>query len=268
MSASSEKRLIFIHGWATDKSVWDGLAQEIAGEDPFLNINLPGHGGKIVWDEPTLKPAKKEVLNLMEGHRGPIVAIGWSLGAQTIIALASEYPDLFKGIILVGATARFCSDTDNDQSYGQSKALVRRMIMDMKRSPAETLRRFYSLNFTPEELLTDGARMFIERYRYPGPVECKEMPPGCFPTFKYNELTTALEALYATDLTASLGAVKAKTLLVHGGRDNVCHVNAGRSLASAIKVARLVIFEDAGHVPFITEPERFASCVKGFLDGL
>lgn len=268
MSTSPEKRLIFIHGWATDRSVWDGLAQKIAGVNPFSNINLPGHGGKRVWDEPTLKPAMKEVLDLMEGRRGPIVAIGWSLGAQTIIALASEFPDLFKGIILVGATARFCADTDNDQSYGQSKALVRRMIMDMKKAPAETLQSFYSLNFTPEELLTEGARMFIERYRYPGPVECRETPPGCFPAFRYNEITRALEALCATDLTGSLGAVKAETLLIHGGRDNVCHVNAAIFLASAIKGARLEIFEDAGHGPFITEPERFASCVKGFLDGL
>lgn len=266
MPTPSADRLIFIHGWATDKSVWDGLAPEIAGERPFLNINLPGHGGTLAWDEPTLRPAKEEVLRLLEKDRGPYLAIGWSLGAQTVIALASEFPHLFKAIVLVGATARFCAD--DELSYGQSKALVRRMIMDMKQSPAQTLQRFYSLNFTPEELASVEARRFIERYRYPGPVECRQTPPGCFPAFKYAEITTALEALYATDLTQSLGAIKTKTLLIHGSGDNVCPLDAGRALTSAIKGSKLEVFEDAGHAPFVTEPERFASCVKGFLAGL
>ncbi len=258
--------LIFIHGWATDKGVWDAVAPEIAGERPFLNINLPGHGGALAWDEPTLRPAKEEVLRLLERHSSPYVGAGWSLGAEILISLASEFPHLFKGLVLTGATARFCADKEG--SYGQSKALVRRMIMDMKQSPAQTLQRFYSLNFTPEELASEGARGFLERYRYPGPVECRQTPPGCFPQFKYAEITTALEALYSTDLTESLGKVAAKTLLIHGSRDSVCPIEAGRALASAIKGSRLEIFDGAGHAPFVTEPERFASCVKGFLDGL
>lgn len=266
MPTPSADRLIFIHGWATDRSVWDSLAPLIAGGRPFLNINLPGHGGTLAWQEPTLRPAKEEVLRLLEKDSGPYIAIGWSLGAQIIIALASEFPHLFNGIVLVGSTARFCA-TD-DLSYGQPRPLVRRMIMDMKRSPEETLQRFYALNFTPKELASERARSFIERYRYPGPVECRQTPPGCFPAFKYAEITTALEALYATDLTESLGEVKAKTLLIHGSEDNVCPVEAGRALASAIKGSKLEVFDGAGHAPFVTEPERFAACVKVFLDGL
>lgn len=266
MPASEQETLIFIHGWATDKAVWDAVAPEIAGKRPFLNVSLPGHGGPGAWYEPTLMPAKEAVLRLLDKESGPYVGVGWSLGAEILISLASQFPSLFKGLILTGATARFCADKEG--SYGQSKALVRRMIMDMKRSPAETLQRFYSLNFTPEELATKGARGFIERYRYPGPVECRQTPPGCFPQFKYAEITTALEALYATDLTEDLGEIEAKTLLIHGRRDSVCPIEAGRALASAIKGSKLEVFDGAGHAPFVTEAERFASCAKGFLDGL
>lgn len=266
MPAPKQEMLVFIHGWATDKSVWDAVAPEIAGESPFLNINLPGHGGSGAWDEPTLKPAKEAVLRLLDKDNGPYVGIGWSLGAEILISLAAQFPRLFNGLILTGATARFCAA--DELSYGQSKALVRRMIMDMKRSPAATLQRFYSLNFSPEELASEGARGFMERYRYPGPVECRKTPPGCFPAFKYAEITTALEALYATDLTQSLGAIEAKTLLIHGSRDSVCPIEAGRALASAIKGSRLEVIDGAGHAPFVTEPERFASCAKRFLDGL
>lgn len=266
MQTPSTVKLIFIHGWATDKGVWDGLAHEIAGGKPFFNINLPGHGGPGTWDEPTLRPAIEEVMRLLERHKGPYVGIGWSLGAQVLIGLASQHPHLFNRLVLVGATARFCAP--DVHSYGQSKALVRRMIMDMKSAPAATLQRFYRLNFTPDELSSTGARRFIERYRYPGPVECGQAPPGCFPLFKYAEVTTALEALYATDLSQSLGAIEAKTLMVHGSMDIVCPVEAGRALAAAISFSRLEIFKEAGHAPFITEAERFASCVKGFLDGL
>ena len=272
---------LFIHGWATDSVVWNDTAKAACGAD-CLNINLPGHGGKGSWDEPSFAPAVREAAartaNLPERS---VVGVGWSLGAQILLSVIKEGAQ-FKGLVLVGATPRFTSGAD--WTLGQSKALVRRMIQDMKKDPGTALKRFYELNFTPGELKTPEAVAFVNRYKYPGlnslrglspfkgPVECQagmdNRLPGCFPPFNYAGITAALEALYQEDLRDALGAVKCPCLIIHGDKDAVCPVEAGRFLAENIKGARLEVFTDCGHAPFLTHRELFTRLVKEFAEKL
>lgn len=258
--------LLFVHGWATDSWVFEDLAAKLSGGRDFINVSLPGHGGKERWDEPTITPAVKEVYGHIKKLKSKAVGIGWSLGAQALIASAAQFKGRFKALILVGATP--CFTSKDDFPFGQSKALVKRMIMDMKKDPAGTLKRFYGLNFTEEELKTEGAKKFLERYKYPGPVVCETDVPGCSPIFRYDEMTTALEALYNTDLRQYLGLMDMPVLVIHGSSDSVCPVEAGRSLASSIKDALIEVFEGAGHAPFVTAPDRFLSTVHRFIEAL
>lgn len=256
------RKTLFVHGWATDSAVWEGREAITRGE--VLSIDLPGHGAGAVWGEPSLSPAIKEILGNVSGLPDrSVIAIGWSLGAEALIATVMECREKFRALVLVGGTPCFAAKEGFE--WGQSRALVKRMIMDMKKDPSATLERFYPLNFTPEELEGVHAREFIERYRYPGPVRCDGVMPGCFPAFRYGEITTALEALYRTDLRETLDTLDIPCLIVHGGLDAICPVGAGGYLASRIKGARIEIFDKAGHAPFITEPERFDAIVNGFL---
>ncbi|MBI5887821.1 MAG: alpha/beta fold hydrolase [Deltaproteobacteria bacterium] len=278
---------LFIHGWATDSVVWNDTAKAVAGPDwglnPFnLNINLPGHGGKGSWDEPSFVPAVREAAERLANFpERSVVGVGWSLGAQILLSAIKEGAQFkglspfrgcspFKGLVLVGATPRFTSGAD--WTHGQSKALVRRMIQDMKKAPEAALKRFYELNFTPGELKTPEAAAFVNRYKYPGPFECQagmdNRLPGCFPSFNYAGITAALEALYQEDLRDALGAVKCPCLVVHGDKDAVCPVEAGRFLAENIKGARLEVFTDCGHAPFLTHGELFTRLVKEFAEKL
>lgn len=256
--------LLFVHGWATDRWVWEPYAEAFKGIDS-CNVNLPGHGGPGSWDSPTLLPAVREVTRQIDNRAGNILGIGWSLGAQALIASALESRAKFKGLILVGATPSFV--TKEDFPCGQSKALVKRMLMDMKKDPGETLKRFYPLNFTEPEK-SGRVKEFLERYRYPGPILCDGPIPGCFPAFKYDEITRALEALYSNDLRETLKGLDLPVLIVHGEMDGIVPIGAGEYLASKINGARLEVYEKTGHAPFITEMERFKGTVKKFMDSL
>lgn len=256
--------ILFVHGWSTDKEVWAGTIDSL-GSERVINLNLPAHGGKLKWGEPTLKPATDEIALHASGIAdGSIIGVGWSLGAQALLSMAAIDKKKFKALVLVGATPCFLEK--DDFPWGQPRALVKRMLIDMKMDAPSALERFYPLNFTDNEAKTEAASEFLKRYRFPGPVNCAGEAPGCFPLFDYAGITTALEALYNTDMREILKNISVPVLLIHGGKDIVTPVGASRLLESRMKVASLTVFEDAGHAPFITEPERFNRTLKGFLE--
>lgn len=260
MDKQKQTGLIFIHGWATDSWVWRYQVKALKNGRIVLNLNLPGHGGKICWNEPTLLPPIQEILTrfpFLESDKsnvGGIIGIGWSLGAQVLLTAAIENIKKFKGLILVGATP--CFVKEKDFPWGQPRAIVKKMISDMQGNPINTVKRFYRLNFTHNELKTENSRSFIKKYERTAP------------NFKIDEISTALETLYKTDLRNRLHALNIPTLIVHGEMDNVCPVGAARYLANEIKGADLVIFKKAGHAPFFTENERFNKLLQHFISRL
>ena len=262
---SAAEKTLFVHGWAVDSASWDGHEALARGET--INIDLPGHGSASVWDKPTLSPAVGEILKSLSAcPERSVRALGWSLGALSLIAAVVEKPEKFRSLVLVGATPCFVSK--DGFPWGQSRPLVKRMVMDMKKDPCAALERFYPLSFTNEELRERPAREFMERYKYPGPIRCDGAQPGCFPAFRYGEIAKALEALYSADLRDRLKELDLPVLIVHGEKDEVCPVGAGKFLADKIKGARLEIFENAGHAPHITRPERFDTVVRDFCNAL
>ncbi|OGP25711.1 MAG: hypothetical protein A2X99_05310 [Deltaproteobacteria bacterium GWB2_55_19] len=255
--------IIFVHGWATDSAIW-GKTVAALNSARVVNLNLPGHGGRLKWYEPSLRPAIDEIALYTSGlSDGSIIGVGWSLGAQALLSMAAIEKKKFKALVLVGATPCFLEK--DDFPWGQPRALVKKMLIDMKKDASSTLERFHPLNFTEEEAKTEAAEEFIKRYRFPGPVDCAGEVPGCFPAFDYAGITTALESLYNTDLREILKEISVPVLLIHGGKDVVTPIGASRFLESRMKVASLTVFEDSGHAPFITEPERFNRAFKGFL---
>lgn len=69
------------------------------------------------------------------------------------------------------------------------------------------------------------------------------------------------------DLTAKLAGFKFPTLVIDGRYDmNVAPLTAWR-LAHAIPGAKLVFFEQSGHLPAYEEPDKYVEVLEGFLNG-
>ena len=67
------------------------------------------------------------------------------------------------------------------------------------------------------------------------------------------------------DFAARLPDVAAPVLICAGRYDPQTPLAAARQLEAGLPAARLVIFEQSGHSPFIEEPERFGQAVGAFL---
>ena len=258
--ATRNLKLLFIHGWATDSRIWKYQLEEFSNDYEVIAIDLPGHGSNDKWSEPTLKSAIEKVLSTINptSHiphpSSRFIGIGWSLGGQALLEAAAKRPDYFKGLILIGVSPYFIAK--KDFTWGQSAGVAKRMLKDLKKDFTKTMERFYPLNFTEKEFLQPEAKWFTELYKKP-----RTKP------FRASAVT-ALEALLAIDLRDIVPDTKIPVLIIHGEKDNVCPVDTGKYLARNLPDARLEIFKDAGHAPFLTKPKEFNKIVKGFIETL
>lgn len=75
----------------------------------------------------------------------------------------------------------------------------------------------------------------------------------------------AADRAVSTDLTKSLGAIKAKVLIMVGRHDFICPVALSERLHEGIPESSLVIFEESGHFPWLEEPTAFFAELGRFL---
>lgn len=247
--------LLFIHGWATDSRIWQHQVKEFSKDYEVIAVDLPGHSEKDVWSESTLRPAVEKVL-LSTVHcplSTGFIGIGWSLGGQALLEAALNSPDLFKGIILVASSP--CFVEKKDFQWGRSQAVARRMLKDLKKDFTKTMEKFYPLNFTEEELETDGAKWFLGYYK------------GKSAMFHHDSVAKGLEALFSFDIRKSLNGIKVPVLIIQGSEDNVCPSGASTYLAKNLRNAKIEIIS-AGHVPFLTRRKEFNKIVRGFIETL
>ncbi len=64
------------------------------------------------------------------------------------------------------------------------------------------------------------------------------------------------------------GTIAAPTLIIWGDRDELLTQEQEEALAAAIPDARLLIYEDTGHLVLWEQPERVASDLTTFVKGL
>lgn len=73
------------------------------------------------------------------------------------------------------------------------------------------------------------------------------------------------EALISHDCHARLGAISCPTLVTVGSLDICTPERYARELVALIPGARLHVFDGAGHMPYVEEPDRFTDVIREFL---
>jgi pimeloyl-ACP methyl ester carboxylesterase len=76
---------------------------------------------------------------------------------------------------------------------------------------------------------------------------------------------TIVDDLLVVDRTPSLGRITARTLVVTGAHDRLVDPDHAHRLTSGIQDARLLTYEDLGHLPQLEDPERLSTDILDFL---
>jgi pimeloyl-[acyl-carrier protein] methyl ester esterase len=75
-----------------------------------------------------------------------------------------------------------------------------------------------------------------------------------------------LKLLLTTDLRSALPRIRQDTLVVHGERDTLSPLAAGKYLAEALPRGRLAVILAAAHAPFVSDPAAVSRSMLEFLN--
>lgn len=164
------------------------------------------------------------------------VLAGESSGALVVLAAALRQPQRFEGLVLVAGRA------SSSNSAGAA-----RFIDGCKTDFAATMRAFVRacvIEDNAEAELRWGEQI-VMRSNGPAAVEL-------------------MECMWTAQVQDRLAAISQPTLLIHGRRDLITPVSESEDMARRIPDSKLVVIEDAGHVPVVTRPDQVAEAINSF----
>lgn len=241
--AGSGPPLVLLHGWAMSSAVFGEAVQNLSNEFCVLTPDLPGHGQSTGCKDYSLDSLARDLALWMEGLQlTDVRLLGWSLGGQIALRLASLTKHRLSRLLLISTTPRFVAD--EEWSHGLAEGQVRIMAQGLKRRFARTLEGFFNQQFGEQEINSDRRQWLSEH-----------LSPSVIPP-QHEATLGALETLRTSDLRAELGELELPTLVLHGTEDKIIPLGAGRYLAGTLAQARFQPLEQAGHAPFLSCPEE------------
>jgi len=224
------KPLVLLHGFGGCSQNWHPFTAELSKHHRLIVADLRGHGYSTNPDNTfTHREAARDVLVLLDTLGvDHFSAMGMSTGGMALLHMATRQPERIDSMVLISATSHFPD---------QARAI-------MRRASFETM---------PPEVK--------EMYR-----ECAERGDA-----QIRQLIGQFNGLHKNDddmnFTAeSLSTIEARTLIVHGDRDQFFPVEIAVSMFRAIPQAELWIIPGGDHVPVFDSRIPFTSTALRFLD--
>lgn len=232
----SEECLLFLHGWRSNKEVWNNVIQKLFGRNNQVlvySVDLPGFGQSstppTAWSVGDYAGLVKQFIEKFELKN--VIIIGHSFGGRVAIKLASNYPELIFKLVLVDSAGITLSSNKKNLMLFFAK-LVKPL-------------------FRPRFM--EGLRKKI--YRQIGAEDYLATPT----------LQKTFVNIIKEDLTPDMKQITVPTLLIWGENDTETPVSFGEKMHSLILNSKFTILTDAGHFSFLDKPENFVKSLNEFI---
>jgi pimeloyl-ACP methyl ester carboxylesterase len=222
--------LVLLHGGGGIGANWDLIFAEPPAGYNLIIPDLRGHGRSInPSGQFTFRQCALDVWALLD-HLGidRFKAIGLSLGAKTLLHLATQHPDRVEAMVLVSGAPYL----------PEPARVLMRQLQSKSRSEAEWQQmRAWHQNDEQIEALWRMMGEFANSYD-----DLNFTPPY-------------------------LSTIAARTLIVHGDRDELYPVRLAVEMYESIPRAQLWVVPNGGHGPiFGSMRDQFVSTALAFLD--
>jgi pimeloyl-ACP methyl ester carboxylesterase len=236
--------LVLLASGAHDRSDFDALRAALGERLRTIAIEWPGHGDSSAPTGTVSATRFADVAEEAVAQLAPegTIVLGNSIGGFSAARLAIRRPELVRGLVIV-----------DGGGFAGRGPLVKAFCAVMARP--RLLRAIYP-TFARRYM---RARTDADRRALEVAIATTRADPGLR---TISELWRSF-ASPEHDLRADAKRISAPTLVAWGRRDPVIPLKIGKRAAKMIDGAQLEVF-DSGHVPFTTEPERFAELLLDF----
>jgi len=226
----SGEPLLLLHGFLGCGADLRTFTEALAGQYRVITVDLRGHG----WSTNpantfSMRQSADDIAALLDHlHLSRVRAIGISAGGMTLLHLAVRQPDRIEAMVLIGTTTYFPE---------QARAMMRGVSTQTLPPPVLEIFRTCAVRGEPQlNALIGQFRSFEQSHE-----DMAFTPP-------------------------SLARIRARTLIVHGDRDEFFPVAMPVTMYSAIPGSQLWIVPGGDHVPIYDErtPE-FLRVARHFL---
>lgn len=232
--------LVFLPGWCLGRGPLNAAVNTLHGQI----IDLPGYGSTPLIED--FATAADHIAGQMQDGS---VLCGWSLGAQLAIAIAASAPEKVSKLVLVAGTTSFVQRPD--WPHAMSPEMLAEFTTGVLADIESMLPRFVG-GFNRGDARNKAVTRELLELADPRP--------------SIASLACGLNWLRDVDLRACATKVSAPTLLMHGSADPLMPLAAAEALATLIPHARLEVFDECAHAPFISRPDDFIARLLAFLN--
>lgn len=230
---SSNKTLIFLHGWGVDSKLWFKLIPELINKNYSLYfLDLPGFGQSqdpnTIYD---IDDYKKIVYGFIKKlGLNKINLVGHSFGGSIAIKVASENPNFLTKLVLVNAAGI------RDDSKRKK----------LRNTFAKVISPLFSPSFM-QPLRTKFYQMIGSEY------------------LNIPAMSKIFTKVVSENLMPLLSKINEPTLIISGNKDNVTPLVQAQEMNKKIKKSELVVLS-AGHFSFLDAPEKFVKELIKFIE--
>lgn len=236
-----ERNLILVHGAGGNHTHWPAELRRLPGFNVY-GLDLPGHGRSpgIAY---TNLSAYAEALCLFVETLGldRVILIGHSMGGAIALLAAARQPGWLQRLAVIASGARLPVEA------GLLEALARAQADPS--SYAAAVERISQLAYGPtanSTLLRQGRRIL------------EQLSPAL--------LYADYLACSQYDASGLVARIRAPTLVLAGGADQLTPPELGRELCRAIPNAQLMEVPNAGHMLVLERPHHTAQLIAGWLN--
>jgi len=242
--------VLFLHGWGMDLRIWRQQLKHFSESYKVLAVDLPGHG-RSGWQKVSLDDIAQDIVAILDEMKLKEVRfVGSSFGGLVALKVFSIAPDKFKKLTLIGTLPKFAGS--DDFPFGWNEQLIREFGKHVEEDYPVVVDVFFRSLFTIRERESRRFK-WLQIFR-------KNQGAPLKPA-----LENYLEILEKEDLRHVLGEVKVPLQLINGKEDEICTADFVEYFKKQNSSARIDIFKECGHFPFLSKPYEFNQTLEDFL---
>lgn len=238
--------LVFLHGFPLGRGVWQRQIDAFRSSYRVVAPDLCGFGDRDTQPGPTTMAqyATDVRASLLQLATGPAVLVGHSMGGYVALAFARLFPEMLRGLVLVGTKA----GPDTAEAAAARRAMAEKVKTEGVQVVVEAMASRMLAADNQDARMVQQVRGFM------------------FSTKPMGLIGALLGMAERPDATALLAQIVAPTLVITGADDTLIPPAESKKLAEAIPGAQLDVIPHAGHLVAFEQPDQFNRSLESWLN--